>query len=180
MVTTPGVYKFDNTDYEISAKIVIKKNFIFYFSLYFNFKQIRDQDFNWISKLADNSFGSEVPTSFCRSLHYNYNQTSCAKISYLLIAFWLANTECMLYQGTAASYGVTVSRHRTIWIITDHFLECICRFPFLLTPSLAWPVKRKWKLVLRPRITFPQRLWCTSRFLSAFQHINIHEKITQF
>ena len=25
MVTTPGVYKFDNTDYEISAKIVIKK-----------------------------------------------------------------------------------------------------------------------------------------------------------
>ena len=101
MVTTPGVYKFDNTDYEISAKIVIKKNFIFYFSLYFNFKQIRDQDFNWISKLADDSFGSEVPTSFCRSLHYNYNQTSWAKISYLLIAFWLPNTECMLYQGTA-------------------------------------------------------------------------------
>ena len=26
MVTTHGVYKFDNTDYEISAKIVIKKN----------------------------------------------------------------------------------------------------------------------------------------------------------
>ena len=41
MVTTPGVYKFDNTDYEISAKIVIKK-FIYYFSLYFHFKQIRD------------------------------------------------------------------------------------------------------------------------------------------
>ena len=61
MVTTRGVYKFDNTDYEISAKIVIKKNFIFYFPLYFNFKQIRDQDFNWICKLADNSFGSEVP-----------------------------------------------------------------------------------------------------------------------
>ena len=131
--------------------------------MYFHFKPIRYQDFNLISiQVSWWQLWIKRAYLFGGSLHYNYNRNCRAKINYLLIAFWLANTERMLYKNTAGSHGVTVLRHRTIWTTADYFLECFCRFPSFVKPQVLLNLENK------NENQFHERLECTSRFSLSF------------